>query len=69
MNKPPLFNIGDKVQRTDFTEQKTHTIEKIREHRGNWIYSMDGQGWGGGWLWVDECDIRVSGPVIQWRGC
>jgi len=55
---PPKYQIGDQVKRTDITENKIHTIESIREHRGGWIYSMVRQGWADGWVWVSEGDIE-----------
>lgn len=58
--KVALFNIGDKVKRIDCDDPKTYTIYKIREHKGYWIYSMDGQGWVDGWAWVAEWNIKRS---------
>ena len=53
------YQIGDTVRRTDITENKIHTIEAVRKHQGGWIYSMVGQGWHDGWMWVCESDIEV----------
>jgi hypothetical protein len=58
--KAALFNIGDKVKHIDCDDPKTYTIDKIREHNGYWIYSMEGQGWKDGWAWVAEWNIERS---------
>ena len=54
----PLFKIGDKIKRIDCYDPKEYIIDKIREHKGYWIYSMDGQGWKDGWAWVAEWNIK-----------
>lgn len=54
----PLFNIGDKVKRIDYHDPKEYTIDRIREHKGSWIYSMEGQGFKDGWAWVAEWNIE-----------
>ena len=52
------FKIGDEVKRTDYSDPKIYTIDKIREWRGDWIYSMVGQTYADGWCWVAEWNIN-----------
>ena len=54
------FKIGDKVKGKDHYDPNIYTIDKIREHKGYWIYSMEGQGWVDGWAWVAEWNIKRS---------
>ena len=54
----PLFNIGDKVKRTDYNDPKTYTVDKIRKWNKSYIYSMKKQGWADGWAWVSEWNIK-----------
>jgi len=55
-----LYNIGDKVTRIDCDDPKKYTIDKIREHKGYWIYSMGSTGTvKEGW----------AGIAVVWWGC